>query len=150
MEVQRLPYVTIGIVAVCIFVHMITHFAAGPDQKRLIAAERELVEYYLNNPNLELSEEVRKKLSPEARQTIAQIDKFNEIMLTTVTEVDDELQEELNGRSRDFEEALSSDYFRKYGYIPAEGGIVKIFTSMFIHGGILHLLGNLLFLWLAV
>jgi hypothetical protein len=54
MEVQRLPYVTIGIVAVCIFVHLITHFAAAPNQERIIAAERELVEYYLNYPNLEM------------------------------------------------------------------------------------------------
>src|SRR6185436_3000451 len=36
----------------------------------------------------------------------------------------------------------------RFGYIPAEGGLLTLFTSMFIHAGLLHLLGNLLFFYL--
>jgi membrane associated rhomboid family serine protease len=43
--------------------------------------------------------------------------------------------------------------FRLFGFTPADiwahegAGIVSSITSMFLHGGILHLLGNMLFLW---
>ncbi|MBM4363945.1 MAG: rhomboid family intramembrane serine protease, partial [Deltaproteobacteria bacterium] len=36
-----------------------------------------------------------------------------------------------------------------YGYIPAHGEISTLFTYQFLHGGYLHLLGNLWFLWLV-
>ena len=35
-----------------------------------------------------------------------------------------------------------------YGLIPAEFSILNIFTSMFLHGGISHIIGNMWFLWI--
>ena len=36
----------------------------------------------------------------------------------------------------------------EYGYRPAAGSIQTMFTSMFMHGGFMHLAGNMLFLWI--
>lgn len=36
----------------------------------------------------------------------------------------------------------------EYGYRPAAGSVQTMFTSMFMHGGFLHLAGNMLFLWI--
>jgi membrane associated rhomboid family serine protease len=54
-----------------------------------------------------------------------------------------------------FESSTVLDAFiRKWGFVPAElnraiGGssLVTLFSSMFLHGGYLHLGGNMLFLW---
>ena len=35
-----------------------------------------------------------------------------------------------------------------YGYRPASPELVPLFTSMFLHGGFMHLAGNMLFLWI--
>ncbi len=35
-----------------------------------------------------------------------------------------------------------------HGFRPAEGAAVDLFTSMFLHGGFMHLFGNMLFLWI--
>ena len=35
-----------------------------------------------------------------------------------------------------------------FGLIPAQFSIITIFTSMFLHGGISHIIGNMWFLWL--
>ncbi|GIW40809.1 MAG: hypothetical protein KatS3mg076_1386 [Candidatus Binatia bacterium] len=35
-----------------------------------------------------------------------------------------------------------------YGFRPAEPSLVSLFTSMFLHGGFVHLFGNMLFLWI--
>ena len=35
-----------------------------------------------------------------------------------------------------------------YGYRPAAPSVIGLFTSMFLHGGFMHLAGNMLFLWI--
>jgi membrane associated rhomboid family serine protease len=35
-----------------------------------------------------------------------------------------------------------------FGLVPAYFSIVTVFTSMFVHGGVMHLAGNMLFLWI--
>ena len=35
-----------------------------------------------------------------------------------------------------------------FGLIPAQFSIITIITSMFLHGGISHIIGNMWFLWL--
>src|SRR5262249_51878812 len=38
---------------------------------------------------------------------------------------------------------------RVFGYVPAKNNVVGLVTHMFLHGGWLHLFGNLWFLWLC-
>ncbi len=38
-------------------------------------------------------------------------------------------------------------FVRTWGVVPADLHLITLFTSMFLHGGWLHLLGNMLFLW---
>ena len=35
-----------------------------------------------------------------------------------------------------------------FGLVPAYFSIVSVFTAMFVHGGVMHLAGNMLFLWI--
>ena len=43
--------------------------------------------------------------------------------------------------------ALAALFF-SYGLIPADASVITAITSMFLHGGWLHLAGNMLFLWI--
>ena len=36
----------------------------------------------------------------------------------------------------------------RFGFRPAEFSLISLFTSLFLHGGFLHLAGNMLFLWI--
>jgi membrane associated rhomboid family serine protease len=36
----------------------------------------------------------------------------------------------------------------RYGYRPAEGSVLTLFSSLFLHAGWAHILGNMLFLWI--
>jgi membrane associated rhomboid family serine protease len=45
----------------------------------------------------------------------------------------------------------SQDFITRWGAIPAlilqGGSLITLFTSMFLHGGWLHLIGNMVYLW---
>ncbi len=48
-----------------------------------------------------------------------------------------------------FEQVSAYDLFiYQYGYRPADPSFLTLFTAMFLHGGWLHLIGNMLFLWI--
>jgi len=40
------------------------------------------------------------------------------------------------------------EIINNYGFIPAQVSILALFTSMFLHGGIAHVFGNMWFLWI--
>ena len=42
----------------------------------------------------------------------------------------------------------SGIFIYAFGLIPADFSIITMFTSMFLHGGIAHILGNMWFLWI--
>src|SRR5688572_9154168 len=58
----------------------------------------------------------------------------------------------LNSLAFLFEQSLSppalEQFIRSYGVVPARLEPVSILTSMFLHGGWLHFLGNMLYLWI--
>lgn len=39
-------------------------------------------------------------------------------------------------------------FIRTWGVVPARFSILTLFTSMFLHGGFLHIAGNMLYLWI--
>ena len=41
------------------------------------------------------------------------------------------------------------DFYKAWGLVPASFSGVKLFTSMYLHGDIWHLFGNMLFLWIV-
>ena len=38
-------------------------------------------------------------------------------------------------------------FIYNFGFIPADFSLITIFTSMFLHGGLSHIMGNMWFLW---
>jgi membrane associated rhomboid family serine protease len=48
-----------------------------------------------------------------------------------------------------FEEIKHRSVISRYGYSPKENNIIGLFTCIFLHGGTMHLIGNMVFLWLV-
>jgi len=49
----------------------------------------------------------------------------------------------------EFEKLLNKSVANRYGYSPAKGNYFGLFSYMFLHGSVLHLVGNMVFLWLV-
>ncbi len=77
-----------------------------------------------------------------------------EAVLKTAKEPEDDSvksaeQAEMNRLAKEFGESFNNLFYRKYGYIPSEGGFFSLFSSMFLHGGFFHLFFNMFFLYLS-
>lgn len=148
--VRRLPWITFGIIAINILIHLFISSGIRKNVKAVEQSARNLVEYYFGHPYLELDPEVEKLLfgsgNPEVIQN--QIEAYQNMaghQIPTTARMEQDWLDNLAAR---FLEDLNGTAYRKLGYIPAERNYSGLVTHMFIHGGWLHLLGNLLLLYL--
>src|SRR5215472_13941958 len=59
------------------------------------------------------------------------------------------LQEEMDSLAQQFAGGLQSSFLEQYAFVPAHPKPISYLTANFLHGGWLHLIGNMWFLWLA-
>jgi membrane associated rhomboid family serine protease len=120
MTVQRLPWVTIGIIGLNVVVFIATWPIALRDYARAKAAYDELEIYALQHP--EVLEENCERCPADAA---------------------------FRDRLGKLEEIQSQHIFSRFGYVPARPSAAGLFGSLFLHAGWMHLLGNMYLLWLC-
>ena len=145
--VQRLPYITFGLIVLNFLIFFFTNFGGSSVDDYYEELNR-LHEYTSSHPYLELP--------PGARQyfedyQLQQLDALREA--TNLRDIDPRQlqieQDALNAIVKKVQSVENSSPYDKWGYTPAKPKFTALFTSMFIHGGWLHLLGNMFFLYLA-
>jgi len=60
-----------------------------------------------------------------------------------------ELQGDMDELCQEFETVEQGSILNKYAYVPAHPRAISYVTANFLHGGWIHLIGNMWFLWLA-
>ena len=119
MTVQRLPWVTIVILAVNVVAFMITWPMAQRDDVRTAEARDALVDYASLHPGIWEDDCVR---CPGREQ-------FDALKAT-------------------FDQARNEHIFSRFGYVPSRPTLTGLLGSLFLHAGWMHLFGNMYFLWL--
>jgi membrane associated rhomboid family serine protease len=74
---------------------------------------------------------------------------MHKLLTDQIITVDQEIYEEWRILRNQFADRLSTVTSMKYGYIPSSPRYLSAFTYMFLHGGVMHLVGNMVFLWLV-
>ena len=145
--VQRLPYVTFTLIALNVVIFLLTHFG-GSSIDVLLERLESLQSYAMSHPYLDIP--------PEGREYFETYQLEHLEILKAATNMSDldpervrEEQGTLNSLVQDVKEVENSNPYGRYGYIPAKPSVIGLFSCMFIHGGWLHLLGNMFFLYLA-
>ncbi len=147
--VRRLPWVTFIIIAACFIVHIFISRSLDDHLTRVETRGRELLNYYFQHPYLEFDSDIQKMMFGEQTEVFErQLDAYRRFPREDTLISQEEEQKELNRLTQMFREALNDIPYRKWGYIPAEQNLLGLLAYMFIHGGFLHLLGNMLMLYL--
>jgi len=150
-EVRRLPWITFGIMAICLVVHVFLSMEVGAKQNQLESAAEEMIMYYFNHPYLELNPEIKKLMfaGGDEERLDAMLVAYREMVPRPDRQTIAEEQEQLDHLGEVLLASLNDFPYRKWGYIPADRSFLALLTYMFVHGGWLHLLGNLLLLYIT-
>ena len=157
-ELRRAPLISFGIMALCFVIHVGLPFTGMTTTDDLEESLLAFVTYYVENPHLELEDEVRSQFAEMgiAIEEIETIIKSQAAMQDIPGIMSEPNVHEIEAGSRELNDLawrhLDMHFDRpgrKFGYIPTEGGVFKLLSHVFLHGGWWHLLGNLLFFYLS-
>ena len=141
--IQRHAWISYAIIALNVLIWFAT--AATESSSMAVANQqwRTTMQYYLNHPYLNVSDSIA-GLVPARVRAAARAAGPAPANADVRTE-----QKTFDGMA----EELSTDYYSipriRWSYIPSRGDVPHIFTSMFLHTGFLHLVGNMLFFFMT-
>ena len=135
--VRRLPWITIVLVAVNVGIFLLTSQVTQNQGTETRTRGEEIIRFASEHPHLNLPIELRGVVQPQPPPA--------DHSLTGLAEE----QAKLDKMVAEFRASARQNVYWRYGYIPADPSLLALFTSMFLHAGWMHLLGNMLFLWLA-
>jgi membrane associated rhomboid family serine protease len=149
-EVDRVPWISIAIAALCVAAFVATWVVPddpeGAGSTELYAA----LEYWSEHPYLEAPEGASQVVGAKLREFIEKqrADYLAENGDAPATAPEE--QEELGRRIAAFLAAADSSPLRRFSLVPARGfAQIGWLTSLFLHFGWMHLLGNLLFFYIV-
>ena len=158
MSARRLPVITLALIAINLVAFLGTHFTIEEQAPQIGKARAHILLLAAAHPEL--------KLTPEAQQLVASFQKehastWKKIQNPHHAAIDswdtkmrseqdpDVLQEEMDSLCNEFTTLSAASLTAHYAFIPAHPTAISYLTANFLHGGWLHLIGNMWFLWLA-
>jgi membrane associated rhomboid family serine protease len=141
---RRLPVVTIVIMVVCFVALVVTERATPLRMQRAEAAIQAAIAYRNQHPYLDRCPKLQaiplpERTPGEGRPRIE----------PPADEVRRAEQQRLDALCASIDAEIARLPAIRFGYVPARNNLLGLFTYQFLHGGYLHLLGNLWFLWLC-
>jgi len=158
MTARRWPVITLGLIVLNCLVFLSTHGPIDRQDAAFVSVERRVLILAAQHPELSLPPEAAQFVSDFQTWDPADWSKMQRPDYITPDDwyrwmrgVNDpkQLQEEMNSLAGDYETLKARSILQRYAFVPAHPRPIAYLTSEFLHGGWLHLIGNMLFLWLA-
>jgi membrane associated rhomboid family serine protease len=160
MRGRRWPYITFALIGLNIVMFLLTSGTIEKQMPGRVQVRVQLLVLAARHPDLQLSpqagmyvENVKKQLGDNWDQAlIADAERIERSGAGKVpVDADDpaELQQQMDAACQAFEAERQTDILDNYAFVPAEPRPLSYITANFLHGGWLHLIGNMWFLWLA-
>ncbi|MGE5206189.1 MAG: rhomboid family intramembrane serine protease [Chlamydiota bacterium] len=158
MEARRWPVVTLALIAINVLVFLGTYSTIEAQAPQLGKTRAHILLLAATHPELTLTPETQRlvasfqKQHPSAWKQIQNpshevIDSWDAKMRMKDDPAD--LQAEMDKLTAQYAALSASSLTAQYAFIPAHPRAITYFTANFLHGGWLHLIGNMWFLWLA-
>ncbi|HEY2647273.1 MAG TPA: rhomboid family intramembrane serine protease, partial [Candidatus Acidoferrales bacterium] len=158
MQGRRWPVITFGIIALNVLIFLGTHWTMDKQAPELAQVKIHLVLLAAMHPEL--------KIPDKAQEFVTSIQTKNAALWkeaknpsrsafdawdARIRMPDDSfnLQQEMDSLGDSYEQLNSASILNKYAFIPAHPTLVGLLAANFLHGGWLHIIGNMWFLWLA-
>jgi len=158
MEARRWPVVTLALIAINTIVFVLTTMSMSDEAPQLGETKADILILAAVHPEL--------KMQPQAHQLVDGFKKSHPAQWKQVQnpyrdiinaydakvkmmEDPDQLQQEMDSLTAQYIKLSSSSITEQYAFVPAHPTALSYLTANFLHGGWMHLIGNMWFLWLA-
>jgi membrane associated rhomboid family serine protease len=158
MTARRWPVITLGLILINFLVFLCTYPAIEQQEDSLWSVKMHVLILSARHPEL--------TASPKARQFVADFQAddpadWAEMQTPDYKAIDDwdaqmrnlddreQLQTEMDSIAAEYAKLTASSIEERFAFIPAHPRPIAYLSSTFLHGGWLHLIGNMWFLWLA-
>jgi len=158
MEGRRWPIVTFALIGLNILVFLGTHWTMEEQAPKLAEVRLHLLLLAAEHPELKIPDDAQQfvgdfqKANPDAwKQAGSPYRKLVDAADARYRMSDDtdKLQEEMDSLAQQYHDLQAQSILLNYGFVPAHKKVLAYLTSMFMHAGWIHLIGNMWFLWLA-
>jgi membrane associated rhomboid family serine protease len=160
MQGRRWPVITIGLIALNAVIFLGTHWKMDEQAPELGEVRTHIILLAAMHPELnihgkaeDLVTTVQTKnpaLWKQAQNQNRDVhDPWDARIRMQADEHPEAMQAEMDSLSARFEVLDTTSVLSKYAFIPAHPTALSYLTANFLHGGWLHLIGNMWFLWLA-
>src|SRR6476659_340629 len=158
MSARRWPVVTFSLIAINIVVFLATFQTLQTEQKQIGQLRLHMVLLAAEHPDLSIppdAQEVVDSIKRQYPRSWAELQaphrKAFDSWDARMQQVYDpeSLQSEMTLLCTQFQQAKTDSITETYAFVPAHPTALSYLTANFLHGGWLHIIGNLWFLWLA-
>ncbi len=160
MRGRRWPVITLGIIALNVLVFLGTHWTMDRESPELGVTRTHILLLAAMRPELKIHGKAlefvtriqtqQPKLWQKAQDPNRDVyDAWDARLRMAADEHPEIFQDEMDKLMEKYEELDSASLLNKYSFIPAHQTVLSLITANFLHGGWLHLIGNMWFLWLA-
>jgi membrane associated rhomboid family serine protease len=158
MQGRRWPVITFGLIALNLIIFLGTHWTMERQQTEFAEVRVQLLLLAAVHPELRMPEDVEQfvtdfqESNPEAWKQAST--HFRGLLdpseaRTRSMNNPEELQSEMDALAQKYRETQDQSILLNYGFVPAHTKPITYLTSIFLHAGWIHLIGNMWFLWLA-
>jgi membrane associated rhomboid family serine protease len=158
MSARRWPVITLALIAINVLAFLLTHFTIEEQSQASGEVKAHILILAAMHPELTVPENAQELVTrfhqqnPVAWQSIKSLKApIYDAWDARIRMMDSSLnlQEEMDSLGRQYAEAGESSILDHYAFTPAHPTAFSYITASFLHGGWLHLIGNMWFLWLA-
>lgn len=158
-KLKRIPVITLILVTLNVLIFCSTLKRVEQSEKRLEAAYTNLIHFLDSSSSILQSETAQKKLVEAGLIDKGKIEIKDRSLSVDSAKSDDhlrlkygekeflELMQRFDSLMADYNKAVKQSFYHQYGLGPnGKWKTVQLITHMFLHGGLFHLAGNMLFL----
>ena len=158
MAARRWPVVTLALIAINVAVFLFTFSAIDDEAPQLGEIKTHILILAALHPELKIQSESQQLVDgfKQSRpQQWKQVQNPNRDIIDPydarirLMEDPSKLQAEMDQLNSQYVDLSKSSLIEQYAFIPAQPRPISYLTANFLHGGWLHLIGNMWFLWLA-
>src|SRR6266568_5405167 len=158
MEARRWPVVTLALIAINVAVFLFTMSAIDDEAPQLGEVKSHILILAALHPELKMPAESQRLVEGFKQSHPAQWKRVQNPYRDVINAYDAKiklvedpstLQPEMDSLNAQFVSLSKTSIAEQYAFVPAQPTAISYLTANFLHGGWLHLIGNMWFLWLA-